>query len=171
MTTQPEAEASRGSSLPEGVREFRKKPVVIEAVQWDGTDESAAIIAAAFDVDAERLEFGGGVLDVATLEGGLSASPGDWIIRGIQGELYPVKPDIFQQTYEPATAHRESPEEGERDDDDVRRVGWAYHVVGSKGHGEWWEFSEDDGCHPSNRHDLVPATLILRRTPTDSEAP
>jgi hypothetical protein len=80
---------------------YRKKPVVIDAMQWDGTDPSAAAIAAEFDVDAKRLAFGRGVLDVVTLEGGLSASPGDWIIRGVQGELYPCKPDIFDATYEP----------------------------------------------------------------------
>jgi len=41
-------------------------------------------------------------LDIPTLEGVMHASPGDWIIRGIQGELYPCKPDIFAATYEPA---------------------------------------------------------------------
>ena len=82
---------------------YRKKPVVIDAIQWDGTVKSAAEIARAFDVDAQRLSFGVGVLDIVTLEGGLHASPGDWIIRGVQGELYPCKPDIFEATYQPVT--------------------------------------------------------------------
>jgi hypothetical protein len=81
---------------------YRKKPVIIEAIQWDGTHGGADAIASAFGVDAKRLEFGNGVLDVVTLEGSLSASPGDWIIRGIKGELYPCKPDIFAATYAPA---------------------------------------------------------------------
>ncbi len=56
---------------------YRKKPVVIEAVQ---TTEP---------------------LDIDTLEGTLHAQPGDWIITGIKGERYPCKPDIFEATYEP----------------------------------------------------------------------
>jgi hypothetical protein len=80
---------------------FRKKPVVIEAVQWTGTvsDELLAlfgytpIMSKSSDPDA---------IYVGTLEGEMRASPGDWIIKGIKGELYPCKPDIFAATYEPA---------------------------------------------------------------------
>lgn len=43
-----------------------------------------------------------GGIDIKTLEGTMHASPGDWIIRGVKGELYPCKPDIFEATYEPA---------------------------------------------------------------------
>lgn len=78
---------------------FRKRPVVIEAVQFDGTDASY------YDVCA----FAPGVhfepvpeqrFMVPTLEGYHIASAGDWIIRGVKGELYPCKPDIFAATYE-----------------------------------------------------------------------
>lgn len=75
---------------------FRKKPVVIEAIQFNGNfDEIEQFVGG----DAE---FRNGSLVVATLEGPLHASPGDWIIRGVKGEFYPCKPDIFEATYEPA---------------------------------------------------------------------
>lgn len=74
---------------------FRKKPVVVEAVRFTvNFDEIEAFVGG----DAE---WRGGELVVATLEGPLRASPGDWIIKGIKGEFYPCKPDIFAQTYEP----------------------------------------------------------------------
>jgi len=57
---------------------FRKKPVVIEAYQHEGP----------------------GVLEIPTLEGVMTAQPGDWIITGVQCEQYPCKPDIFEATYE-----------------------------------------------------------------------
>jgi hypothetical protein len=86
---------------------FRKKPVVIEAVQFVGnnamevnaftggkscpTDESLT------HHDWERKQ-----LVIPTLEGDMIASYGDWIIRGVKGEFYPCKPDIFAATYEAA---------------------------------------------------------------------
>ena len=85
---------------------FRKKPVVIEAVQFDGTKDGAnhalAWIgghgAAAKRAHATKPEAG---IVIPTLEGDHLASPGDWIIRGVHGEFYPCKPDIFAKTYEP----------------------------------------------------------------------
>lgn len=82
---------------------FRKKPVLIQAVQWTGENRSEVRAFA----DADRA---GGVLildgetgvAIETLEGTMLASPGDWIIRGVKGEFYPCKPDIFEATYEPA---------------------------------------------------------------------
>ena len=82
---------------------FRKKPVVIDAMQWTGEnpDEIQAFLhdghphAAAGWVKGRCVEIG-------TLEGLMVASIGDWIIRGVQGEFYPCKPDIFAATYEPA---------------------------------------------------------------------
>jgi len=73
---------------------FRKRPVVIEAVQFHGNfDEIEKFVGG----DAE---FRSGELIVATLEGPLHASPKDWIIKGVNGEFYPCKPDIFEKTYE-----------------------------------------------------------------------
>lgn len=74
---------------------YRKKPVVIEA--WMNTDDVPwPDWLTQADVGREP----GGVILVNTLEGVMKAEPGDWIIRGIKGEVYPCKPDIFEQTYE-----------------------------------------------------------------------
>ena len=110
---------------------FRKKPVVIEAEQWDGTVTGATPIidwvlsgggtARYHDVPSGEscpnrwthtdqggphrycscgwLE-GGDTIVIDTLEGAMKASPGDWIIRGVSGEHYPCKPDIFAATYD-----------------------------------------------------------------------
>lgn len=87
---------------------YRKKPVVIEAVRYvggpDGEVEGSTVPGwyidalargdAAFDEDRDCFV-------IRTMEGEHIASPGDWIIRGVKGELYPCKPDIFALTYEP----------------------------------------------------------------------
>lgn len=86
---------------------FRKKPVVIEAMHFTGTKESFDAIwdwmggypgpnCGYEGTDAEPQGFG-----IKTLEGVMKAKVGDWIIKGIQGEFYPCKPDIFAATYEP----------------------------------------------------------------------
>lgn len=91
---------------------FRKKPVVIEAVQLENNYQSiynavefvfhigmeTSIIGANATV-ADVQEKGG--LDIPTLEGDMKASFGDYIIKGVNGEFYPCKPDIFAKTYEP----------------------------------------------------------------------
>lgn len=82
---------------------FRKKPVVIEAIQFNGMDDYFAIqgwmkrSGSTFEQGYAHPE-----MWVQTLEGRMSARPGDWIIRGVKGEFYPCKPDIFEATYEPA---------------------------------------------------------------------
>ena len=78
---------------------FRKKPVVIEAIQYDGTDESYEEVCR-FCKGVLLNPVGHRKFYIETLEGGHEASPGDWIIKGIKGEFYPCKPDIFKQTYE-----------------------------------------------------------------------
>ena len=111
-------------------RTYRKRPVVIEAEQWDGTASSAGRIIdwalalggtiryrdhagapgclgahenGPFRYCDQRgcdwLETGAD-LAINTLEGTMTASPGDWIIRGVAGEFYACKPDIFEATYE-----------------------------------------------------------------------
>lgn len=95
-----------------GVGRFRKKPVVIEAVQWtgnnlrqiisftDGPPETRTDHAGMMWEQYEALVAVEG-LKIFTLEGDMFASPGDWIIKGVKGEHYPCKPDIFAATYEP----------------------------------------------------------------------
>ena len=80
---------------------FRMKPVVIEAMRL--TVDSAPFIGEWMDgavpePEAWVREDGG--LDIHTLEGVMTANLGDWIIRGVMGEFYPCKPDIFEATYE-----------------------------------------------------------------------
>ena len=109
---------------------YRKKPVVIEAMQFpealpDGVDPSAdgyasnrqahevyawveANTQGSFNPHSDELPASGcsidpatGLMLIATLEGAMQVKPGDYVIRGVQGEFYPCKPDIFEATYEP----------------------------------------------------------------------
>ena len=84
---------------------FRKKPVVIEAIQYlphDNCHEVAAFMGYEWDADACGDERSHAPWLIDTLEGVMEAQPGDWIIKGVAGEFYPCKPDIFEATYEPA---------------------------------------------------------------------
>ena len=86
---------------------YRKKPVVIDAIQYWPAKESdiknwldeldPTIIGKATDI---IFDMPPGTLTIQTLEGNMIANPGDYIIRGVQGEFYPCKPDIFEATYE-----------------------------------------------------------------------
>jgi hypothetical protein len=78
---------------------YRKKPVVIEAIQWTG--KNCAEIANFVDDSIPVIMFDK-PLTVITLEGQHKASINDWIIKGVKGEFYPCKPDIFAATYDPA---------------------------------------------------------------------
>ena len=79
---------------------FRKKPVVIEAMLYLGDHETAMAIVA-WSEGKVADDDGDGTLSVLTLEGTMRAEPGDYIIRGVKGEFYPCKPDIFLATHEP----------------------------------------------------------------------
>ena len=81
---------------------FRKKPVVIEAVQWDGNLSTIEPLLAKSTVTEISQDFIEPDLIIPTLEGEMRAQVGDWIILGVAGELYPCKPDIFDATYEAA---------------------------------------------------------------------
>ena len=79
---------------------YRSKPKIIDAEQWDGTDEHAKRLGLS---RYTRISGGGQKHGwcVVTLEGKMDATLGDWIITGIAGERYPCKPDIFAKSYEP----------------------------------------------------------------------
>jgi hypothetical protein len=81
---------------------FRKKPVVVEATEWDGTNESWQHIMNMGLTNWKPGEMGTQTFYIETLEGDHLARKGDWIIKGVHGEFYPCKPDIFVKTYEPA---------------------------------------------------------------------
>lgn len=81
---------------------YRKKPVVIEAVQFLDTAESIQELAAFIDRTV-RIGYATKppTVTVRTLEGVMEANEGDFIIKGVKGEFYACKPDIFYMTYEP----------------------------------------------------------------------
>ncbi|MDO9008325.1 MAG: hypothetical protein Q8K57_13390 [Thiobacillus sp.] len=79
---------------------YRKKPVVIDAIQWTGGNRQDVADFCGDDVLTPIEAYK--PFQVGTLEGQHTASLGDWIIRGVQGEHYPCKPDIFEATYEAA---------------------------------------------------------------------
>lgn len=81
---------------------YRKKPVVIDAVQYDGNFRSLdcfSINEVSHFIVSKDSE-GNQCIKIPTLEGEMTASVGDYIIRGVKGEYYPCKPDVFEQTYE-----------------------------------------------------------------------
>lgn len=82
---------------------YRKKPVVIEAIQWNGNNrvEVAKFIKGEELKDNDILLLPGNNMFIETLEGTIRANVNDWIIKGIKGEFYPCKPDIFEATYDP----------------------------------------------------------------------
>lgn len=79
---------------------YRKKPVVIEAVKWDGKLTTVEPLLAGSSCRAVEQNFLEYDLIIPTLEGQMTANVGDYIIKGVKGELYPCKSDIFEQTYE-----------------------------------------------------------------------
>ncbi len=81
---------------------FRKKPVVIEAVQWDGTNtiQIEEFINKGLRKQMDCWNNKVVSLIIPTLEGEHIASINDWIIRGVKGEFYPCNPEIFEQTYD-----------------------------------------------------------------------
>lgn len=84
------------------IQRFKKKPVVIEAIQYHphgNCQEIYDFVGLDSEVNCDS-EYCGDSFDIPTLEGVMVASPGDWIIKGVAGEFYPCKPDIFEQTYE-----------------------------------------------------------------------
>lgn len=131
------------------VQKFRKKPVVIEAVQWTGKNPrtifdfiegnpnvNMTASGKNFYIDHSKVEGG---LVIKTLEGEHLASIYDWIIKGIKGEFYPCKADIFEKTYEPADIPLSSLSGVQGLETNTQLLRDAY---------EWWEYlisrSEND---------------------------
>jgi hypothetical protein len=100
--------ATREGTTPKYRSKYRKKPIEVEAIRWTGNNflhitkflglhgpaTGWAWEQAESPEERERLK-------IFTLNGPVWVPPGDWIIKGVQGEFYPCKPDIFEQTYEP----------------------------------------------------------------------
>jgi hypothetical protein len=85
---------------------FRKKPVVIEAWKWQPDDKGKNELGWPIEWGSKPHKWLVSAIDltlfIPTLEGEMKATNGDWIIKGIKGEFYPCKPDIFEATYEKA---------------------------------------------------------------------
>jgi hypothetical protein len=84
---------------------YRKKPVVIEAVQFNDNAESITnvcnLVDGKFNITVSyKLDSTNPIMIIPTLEGEMIANEGDYIIKGVNGEFYPCKPDIFKKTYE-----------------------------------------------------------------------
>jgi hypothetical protein len=76
---------------------YRTKPNIKEAMQYTGNNATAVLLwAGVAEVEEEFL----GGLTITTLEGKMHASPGDYIIKGLIGEFYPCKPDVFEKSYD-----------------------------------------------------------------------
>lgn len=87
---------------------YKKKPVIIDALQWTGLNLTKIMDFVGKDLIIETYDTGYQAeatplvvsLKIKTLEGNMNVSIGDYIIKGVQGEFYPCKPDIFKETYE-----------------------------------------------------------------------
>lgn len=88
---------------------FRKKPIEVEAYEWTGNFQelikwaNTTQLIGSYNFKHVTGWFGRDVLVIGTNKGKMTAAKGDWIIKGIRGEFYPVKPDIFKYTYEKVT--------------------------------------------------------------------
>ena len=100
------------------MKQYRKKPVTIEAVQFDGLNptEIKDFVGENCEVEIYDNDVTPPVARIVihTLEGDMEVSKGDYVIKGVKGEFYPCKPGIFQQTYESAETQKELEEEMKR---------------------------------------------------------
>lgn len=97
------------------IRQYRKKPVIVEAVQLDNINAPCVVRWIGEDKAKMKLESDAAwklgkappifSVTICTLEGDMKAMPGDYIIKGVHGEFYPCKPDIFEKTYEAVEPH------------------------------------------------------------------
>ena len=96
---------------------YRKRPVVIDAIEWKGHWADLLGFITVLNMEGRTVDpakhfsasrSNDSVLQIHTLEGKMDCRPGDWLVCGVEGEFYPVKPAIFEQTYEPVDASAES---------------------------------------------------------------
>ena len=82
------------------IKKYRKKPVVVEAVQWLGNNFSELIEFIGGKEERDKIDIHSHGLYIKTLEGNMKVNDKDFVIKGVKGEFYPCKPDIFYETYE-----------------------------------------------------------------------
>lgn len=83
-------------------KKYRKKPVVVEAMEWLGTKDCYYEVNAWMHPGKATMHPKAGLLTIPTMEGDMVASPGDYIIKGVKDEFFPCRADIFALTYEEA---------------------------------------------------------------------
>ena len=89
------------------IKKYVKKPVTIEAIQWTGDNTHEICVFVGDEIQRQRES-----IIIPTLEGDMTASLGDYIIKGVRGEFYPCKPDIFRETYVEAESEDDDAGEG-----------------------------------------------------------
>lgn len=88
------------------IKKYKKKPVIIEAIQFEDNADCILAIYEFIGQETTRVNYkdkNNPYIKIETLEGTMKASIGDYIIKGVNGEFYPCKPDIFEKTYEEVT--------------------------------------------------------------------
>ena len=100
------------------IKDYMKKQVIIQAMEWTG-ENVEELEDFTEDQDNEKWfrefdEYGEQHLYIFTLEGSMKANIGDYIIKGVKGEFYPCKPDIFEMTYEDISIKEVAPDNDER---------------------------------------------------------
>ena len=107
---------------------FTKRPVTIEAIQWDGTAQTLDDLTAW----SRQHTLPGGIIPIPNAdqdnrliihprEGTMRGDVGDWVIKGVSNEFYACKPDIFNETYQPTAEHQEPPNADDPTDAEARR--------------------------------------------------
>lgn len=148
-------------------RLWRKKPVVVEAFEWTGipgpfpVDWIQAPLREGNAAIVERRRRIG--LEIATLEGTMRAEPGDWIIKGTRGELYPCKPDAFSDTFEPASAYSKGDAEVDARIDNCPDILREAACAAEKVLNEW-------GYKGDVVEDVCAAIMLVSPTGTSSDA-
>jgi hypothetical protein len=94
----PVGEPARQQMKEREMPQFRKKPVVVEACRYNGSNALAIMAWAQLEETSEDFT---AAWRSARRKGTMRADVGDWVIRGVKGEFYPCKPDIFEEIYEP----------------------------------------------------------------------
>lgn len=86
----------------EMINKYRKKPVVIEAIRFNGENRELIANWLGAEISSGRIRdcIFEDLIQIETLEGVMTANVGDWIVKGVKGEFYPVKDDIFRETYD-----------------------------------------------------------------------
>lgn len=102
---------------------YRKKPIVIEAVQWFSNGHAP-------NWAGRKISENGDHFTIETLEGVMRGNPGDWIIKGVKGEIYPCKPDVFEATYESAKPKAAQPKTFREKAEE--HIGWTRYNFGEQ---------------------------------------